>query len=215
MRAVKTYFEGGQAKLYSGKPKKKGVSQQERKDYAEMKAAKERARLQRKAERFGRRAERRGEEPIGYRETVSGGNPRFLQESTMTQTPIYQDQYDMLQRASEVHPDDVYHAVAGSYSGGKGTDPCAPGNKGAGAAIACSARTAMKVARQRKGRGSGGFMDRLMMMLQGRQLNRGTTDMQRRFSPYNDQEKARIAFDMGGPTRGITLNNSGYNLRFE
>ena len=213
----KKYNVGGEFKLYEGKPNKKGASQQERKDYAEMKAEQERERLRRKAERKGIRSERRGEEPIGYRETIQAGGPRGLEEAVRGRTPIYQEEYDALQRAAEVDPLDYYPEVglSGVRKGGNFGPLCEEGNKGAGASIACNPGKARKLAKARNKRAGrkANFMDKIMARLRGRVG--GGEDQ---YNPYNEEERARIARDMGGPTRGIKLNNdkpSGFNIIFE
>ena len=215
----KKYNVGGEFKLYEGKPKKKGVSQQERKDYAEMKAEQERERLRRRAERKGQRAERRGEEPIGYRETIQAGGPRGLESAVRPRIPIYQDEYDMLQRAAEVDPLDYYETVglSGVRQGGEFADPCEPGNKGAGASLACNPRLAKKLAKRREGKKTT-MLDVLMSRIRGRMLPSRQTEAQRRYNPYNEEERARIARQMGSSTRGITLSNSrpsGFNIIYE
>ena len=213
----KKYNVGGEFKLYEGKPKKKGVSQQERKDYAEMKAEQERERLRRRAERKGQRAERRGEEPIGYRETIQAGGPRGLEEAVRSRTPIYQDEYDMLQRAAMANPVDYYPEVglSGVRKGGNFGPLCEEGNKGAGASIACNPGKARKLAKARNKRAGrqANFMDKIMSRLRGR-VGGG----ENQYNPYNEEERARIAREMAGPTRGIVLNNarpSGFNIIFE
>lgn len=217
MRSVRKYNIGGEFKLYEGKPSKKGVSQQERKDYGEMKAREERERLRRRAERKGKRAERRGEEPIGYRETIQAGGPRGLEEAVRGRTPIYQDEYDMLQRAAMANPVDYYQEVglSGVRKGGKFGPLCEEGNKGAGASIACNPGKAKKLSKLRNKRAGrqANFMDKIMSRLRGKVG--GGED---RYNPYNKEERARIALEMAGPTRGIVLNNarpSGFNIIYE
>lgn len=216
----KKYYTGGDFKLYEGKPRKKGVSQQERKDYAEMKAQQERERLRRRAERKGERAERRGEEPIGYRETIDAGGPRGLESAVRSRTPIYQDEYDMLQRAAMANPVDYYPEVglSGVRQGGNFGPLCEEGNKGAGASIACNPGKAKKLSKLRNKRAGrqANFMDKIMSRLRGKVNTKG--DMWENYNPYNEEERARIAREMGGPTRGITLNNaqpSGFRIVFE
>ena len=218
MHCVKKYYTGGELRLYEGKPRKKGGSQQERKDYAEMKAQKERERLLRKAERKGQRAERRDDEPIGYRETIQAGGPRRLESAVRGREPIYQDEYEMLQRAAMVDPDQFYNVVglSGVRKGGEFADPCREGNKGAGAGIACDASKARQVARQRQGKKTT-FMDVLMNRLRGRMMPSAMTEAQRNYSPYNEEQRQRIDREMGASIRGITLNNakpSGFNINF-
>ena len=218
MKVKKTYRHGG---YHPGgdRPRKKGVSQQERKDYAEMKAEKERERLRRRAEKKGVRAESRGEEPIGYRETIQAGGPRGLEEAVRGRTPIYQDEYDMLMRAAEVDPLDYYETVglSGVRQGGEFADPCKGGNKGAGAKIACDSGLAKKLAKRREGKKTT-MLDVLMSRIRGRMMPSRQTEAQRRYNPYNEEERARIAREMGGPTRNIALSNSrpsGFNIIYE
>lgn len=217
MKCVRKYNIGGQYKLYEGKPKKKGTSQQERKDYAEVKAREERERLRRRSERQGRRAERRGEEPIGYRETIDAGGPRGLESAVRGRTPIYQSEYDMLQRAAMANPVDYYpeDGLSGVPKGGNFGPLCEEGNKGAGAGIACSPRKAKKLSKQRNKRAGrqANFIDKIMARMRGKINVSG--DQYTNYNPYNEEERARIAREMGGPTRGITLNNarpSGFNI---
>jgi len=215
----KRYDLGGEYNPYDGNPKKKGTSVQERKDYAAMKATREMERLRRRAGRKGERSERRGDDPIGYRETIHGGNPRFMLPSVRQQAPIYQDEYDMLQRAAEVNPLDFYEQVghSGVRKGGEFADPCREGNKGAGAAVACDAKKARQVASQRQGKKTT-FMDVLMSRLRGRMINGNNREAQKRYTPYNDQEQAMIDRERGMPTRGIKLNNtppSGFSINFQ
>ena len=43
-------------------------------------------------------------------------------------------------------------------------------------------------------------------------------DQYTNYNPYNEEERARIALEMAGPTRGIVLNNarpSGFNIIYE
>jgi len=214
MKVKKTYRQGGY-RPGGDRPRKKGVSQQERKDYAEMKAEKERERLRRRAEKKGVRAESRGEEPIGYRETIQAGGPRGLESAVRGRTPIYQDEYDALQRAAEVDPLDYYEGVvlSGVRQGGEFSDPCRGGNKGAGAKIACDSGLAKKLAKRREGKKTT-MLDLLMSRIRGRMMPSGEKEI----NPYNQQERSRIARDMRSPTRGITLNNSrplGFNIIYE
>ena len=199
------------------RPRKKATAQSERKEYALMKAEKERERLRRRAERKGQRSERRGDEPIGYRETIQAGGPRALEEAVRSQTPIYQDEYELLQRAAMVNPVDYYPEVglSGVRKGGNFGPLCEEGNKGAGASMACNPRKARKLSKARNKRAGrqANFMDKIASRLRGR-VGGG----ENQYNPYNEDERARIAREMGGPTRGIALNNarpSGYNISFQ
>jgi hypothetical protein len=189
------------------RPKRKGVSQQERKDYAEMKAEQVRSRLLRKAERKGDRAERKGEEPVGYREAVTGGNPRYLQESGTTRTPIYQDEYDMLQRAAGVNPIDYYYTklLSGVRKGGDMADPCRGGEPGAGANVACSPMLAKKIAKGREGK-KFRLIDRITQRILGEAYDKSVGSLDG-FNPYNEEEMERVSRDMASPLRGIILND--------
>ncbi|MEL0119540.1 MAG: hypothetical protein VXB01_11430 [Opitutae bacterium] len=202
---MRVYRHGGGYHPGDDRPKRKGVSQQERKDYAEMKAEQVRSRRLRRAERKGQRAERKGEEPVGYRETVTGGNPRYLQESGTTRTPIYQDEYEMLQKAAAVDPQDYYYQklLSGVRKGGKMADPCRGGEPGAGANVACSPRTAKKVAKRRQGK-KFRLIDRITQRLVGEAYDKSVGSVDG-FNPYNDQDMERINRDMASPLRGVKL----------
>jgi hypothetical protein len=187
------------------RPRKNATAQSERKEYAEMKARKKRERLRRKAERKGQRAERKGEEPVGYRETVTGGNPRYLQESGTTRTPIYQDEYDMLQRAAGVNPIDYYQTklLSGVRKGGDMADPCRGGEPGAGANVACSPMKAKKLAKRRQGK-KFRLIDKITQRILGEAYDKSVGSLDG-FNPYNDQEMERINRDMASPLSGVKL----------
>lgn len=212
MKCVRKYSTGGQYKLYEGKPKKKGATQQERKDYAIQKAEKEREKLRKKAARKGRKSERRGEEPIGFRTVFTGGgNPRFLQESSQEQVPVYEDEYNLLKEAAQVDPVDYYPAVgkSGVVTGGNYGSVCKPGSKGAGANVACDPGKARKLGKRREAKGVT-FLDKLMHAIRGKAYGRGVNRQapSNRYNPFSDSERAAIAAEQGLPIRGITLNQA-------
>lgn len=146
------------------------------------------------------------------------GGPRSLESAVRGREPIYQDEYDLLVRAGEGTPLDYYEQtlLSGVRKGGEFADPCREGNPGAGASVACSAKKAKEVARQRQGKKTT-VLDKMMQRLRGKIADAQVTDAPR-FNPYNKAEQDMIAREMGTPLRGITLNNarpSGYNISFQ
>jgi len=193
------------------KPRKKATSQAERMEYAQGRAEDVVTMLRNRADRRHSRAEKKGEEPVGYRTVYAAGGPRTLGSTEKRQVPVYQDELDFLVKASQVDPNDYYHAVglSGVRKGGEFSSLCKEGNKGAGASVACNPRKAKKLAKgreKRQGR-AGKSRDNFFANLMGRLMTRGSSESMDTYNPFqvNPETQARIDAQSRAQNAGVTL----------